>query len=108
MIRRPPRSTLFPYTTLFRALVYQALEGVDRADETTPGVPPDDVLPTLKAGVRGLRIAFAETIFFDDVDAEIVTAVRETGRVLRGLGAAVDSIAVPEVAEAMAEQRRAR
>ncbi len=89
------------------ALVYQALQGVDLADETTPGVPPDDVLPTLKAGVRGLRIAFAETIFFDDVDAEIVTAVRETGRVLRGLGAAVDSIAVPEVAEAMAEQRRA-
>src|SRR2546430_13356968 len=26
MIRRPPRSTLFPYTTLFRSLVYVALE----------------------------------------------------------------------------------
>jgi len=61
----------------------------------------------LKAGVKGLRIVFAETIFFDDVDTEIVTAVRETGRVFRGLGAAVDSIAVPEVAEAMGEQRRA-
>src|SRR2546425_5021018 len=24
MIRRPPRSTLFPYTTLFRSLLYQA------------------------------------------------------------------------------------
>src|SRR5258708_8261365 len=24
MIRRPPRSTLFPYTTLFRSLVFQA------------------------------------------------------------------------------------
>src|SRR2546426_7414899 len=23
MIRRPPRSTLFPYTTLFRSIVYQ-------------------------------------------------------------------------------------
>src|SRR3712207_7550854 len=23
MIRRPPRSTLFPYTTLFRSLIYQ-------------------------------------------------------------------------------------
>jgi aspartyl-tRNA(Asn)/glutamyl-tRNA(Gln) amidotransferase subunit A len=90
------------------ALVYQALQGVDLADETTLGVPPDDVLPTLKAGVKGLRIAFAETIFFDDVDAEIVTAVRETGRVLSGLGAHVDSVAVPEVAEAMEEQRRAR
>src|SRR2546426_2179450 len=25
MIRRPPRSTLFPYTTLFRSLIEQAL-----------------------------------------------------------------------------------
>src|SRR5258708_29588313 len=26
MIRRPPRSTLFPYTTLFRSLLRQALD----------------------------------------------------------------------------------
>src|SRR3989441_4892974 len=28
MIRRPPRSTLFPYTTLFRSLVAHALQNV--------------------------------------------------------------------------------
>src|SRR2546425_12960742 len=28
MIRRPPRSTLFPYTTLFRSLVYGVALGV--------------------------------------------------------------------------------
>src|SRR5437899_10171880 len=28
MIRRPPRSTLFPYTTLFRSLVGDCLRGV--------------------------------------------------------------------------------
>src|SRR2546430_13535315 len=27
MIRRPPRSTLFPYTTLFRSQNFQALKG---------------------------------------------------------------------------------
>src|SRR5258708_21976769 len=27
MIRRPPRSTLFPYTTLFRSTLYQLLQG---------------------------------------------------------------------------------
>ncbi len=89
------------------ALVYQALQGVDLTDETTAGVPADDVLPSLKAGVRGLRLAFGETVFFDDVEPEIATAVREAGRVLRGLGASVEGIAVPEVAEAMTEQRRA-
>src|SRR5262245_64701616 len=28
MIRRPPRSTLFPYTTLFRSATWAALSGV--------------------------------------------------------------------------------
>src|SRR3712207_7217360 len=32
MIRRPPRSTLFPYTTLFRSLA-QSEHGLDLADE---------------------------------------------------------------------------
>src|SRR5438874_7309063 len=27
MIRRPPRSTLFPYTTLFRSLLIELIEG---------------------------------------------------------------------------------
>ena len=89
------------------ALVYQALQGPDPADETTLGVPAHDALASLRAGVKGLRLAFGETLFFDDVDPEIATAVREAGRVLRTLGASVDGIAVPEVAEAMAEQRRA-
>src|SRR2546425_6392846 len=30
MIRRPPRSTLFPYTTLFRSLERQSVHGVQR------------------------------------------------------------------------------
>src|SRR3712207_7263150 len=41
MIRRPPRSTLFPYTTLFRSVVPQALDdaggrvGEDRLEVAT-------------------------------------------------------------------------
>src|SRR5690349_22949820 len=30
MTQRPPRSTLFPYTTLFRSLLAEAAVGVDR------------------------------------------------------------------------------
>src|SRR5256885_4642456 len=30
MIRRPPRSTLFPYTTLFRSLLHNSGQGVRR------------------------------------------------------------------------------
>src|SRR2546422_7515017 len=32
MIRRPPRSTLFPYTTLFRSLFVHGIDPADRAD----------------------------------------------------------------------------
>src|SRR3989441_7655136 len=32
MIRRPPRSTLFPYTTLFRTRVKEAFDGTRRND----------------------------------------------------------------------------
>src|SRR5258708_28832135 len=33
MIRRPPRSTLFPYTTLFRSQPVHRLEAISRGDE---------------------------------------------------------------------------
>jgi aspartyl-tRNA(Asn)/glutamyl-tRNA(Gln) amidotransferase subunit A len=89
------------------ALAYQALQGADLRDETTRGVPPHDALRDLRAGVRGLRLAFGETLFFEELDPEIDKAVREAGGVFRGLGAHVEWIAVPEASEAWAEQKRA-
>src|SRR2546430_4030621 len=42
MIRRPPRSTLFPYTTLFRSLNIQALiVHAWAASRSSPGVSPE-------------------------------------------------------------------
>src|SRR3712207_9584567 len=41
MIRRPPRSTLFPYTTLFRSSQRSLLErGMERADPALAGLAP--------------------------------------------------------------------
>src|SRR2546422_7392919 len=37
MIRRPPRSTLFPYTTLFRSRL--VLEGLERVPAAAPDKP---------------------------------------------------------------------
>src|SRR5947207_8588136 len=43
MIRRPPRSTLFPYTTLFRSYLgdvsYTTVHGHDVSDHPGTGVP---------------------------------------------------------------------
>src|SRR3712207_6865203 len=60
MIRRPPRSTLFPYTTLFRSgAVGRALFGLDRLDRAAVHVglylPPE----------RGARAAPAQAEAFD-------------------------------------------
>src|SRR2546429_5565406 len=37
MIRRPPRSTLFPYTTLFRSLEILLIRRAERADDPWSG-----------------------------------------------------------------------
>ena len=88
------------------ALLYQAMQGTDPSDESTVGIASHDVLRGLKDGVKGLRIAFGETLFFDDVDSEVEKAVREAGQVFRSLGAQLSSIAVPEAAAAWEEKNR--
>src|SRR3712207_7070593 len=62
MIRRPPRSTLFPYTTLFRSSPVQTYEGVvdGRAhlfallDERREPAPDDLLLALALAQARGV------------------------------------------------------
>ena len=81
------------------ALVYQAMRGADPADASTHGAGEQNVLTGLKDGVRGLRLVFAETLFWDEADAEVVQAVRACGDVLANLGAHVGSIPFPEAKE---------
>lgn len=89
------------------AMVYEVLQGPDPDDEATLHVPPPEGLHKLKNGVKGLRLAFGETVFFDDVDPEVRQAVRETGLIFESLGAQVTKRNIPEVAEALASRKRA-
>src|SRR3712207_836991 len=67
MIRRPPRSTLFPYTTLFRSeLLDLPAVGHYNAGGAACGYDPDAVLPELLSGasdqgVERARVAVDET-----------------------------------------------
>jgi aspartyl-tRNA(Asn)/glutamyl-tRNA(Gln) amidotransferase subunit A len=81
-------------------LVYQQLAGEDGGDETTLGIPRDDALDELRAGVKGLRLAFVDAPFFEGVETELADAVREAGRVLESLGAHLGSLSFPEAVEA--------
>ncbi len=84
------------------ALVYQCIHGADARDPSTQHAASHDVMTTLRHGVRGLRLAFAEMVFWDDADAEVTRAVRQCGDVFANLGAQVERIAFPEAADALA------
>src|ERR1035441_10852673 len=79
MIRRPPRSTLFPYTTLFRSLVH-----VDMLEKLPPSVPvpasstPDVTIVGVIADTRndGLRNPPAPALYLP------YTVIATTGRTL--------------------------
>src|SRR3712207_8330699 len=45
MIRRPPRSTLFPYTTLFRSAAFADRRRPDSGHVERPPAPPGDGRP---------------------------------------------------------------
>src|SRR5688572_31044034 len=75
MIRRPPRSTLFPYTTLFRSVKHprkrdrlpQVLDTADPGDDALdahaePGVGHGAVFPQIDVPAEGL---FRQVVFVD-------------------------------------------
>src|SRR5256885_7968941 len=55
MIRRPPRSTLFPYTTLFRS-VQRAVEAA-RLGQLARGGQQDGGMAVMPAGMHAARVA---------------------------------------------------
>src|SRR3989449_11782756 len=63
MIRRPPRSTLFPYTTLFRSLsLWACATSSNRITEYLSGfqLPPDGAQPVALPLTAGLVVVLPE------------------------------------------------
>src|SRR2546426_1571241 len=72
MIRRPPRSTLFPYTTLFRS-VSRSIDGPAQVDQITfSGQINDHVTLTLAAAAFPFGATATATVF-SPTAAEVVT-----------------------------------
>src|SRR2546426_7382888 len=76
MIRRPPRSTLFPYTTLFRS--------VRNIAEVTTAVANGDLSKKITVDVRGEILELKQTIntMVDQLNAfanEVTRVAREVG-----------------------------
>src|SRR2546427_8371432 len=94
MIRRPPRSTLFPYTTLFRS---QAGDGPVQL-EVAPAVPVQhtDAVARLDTE-RAQRIGAA-------ADARVAVGIGVA--IPAAIGCAVDDLLVPVGARGVPDQRR--
>lgn len=77
------------------ALLYRAMSGPDPLDPTTRGIAPDDPFPTLKRGVRGLRLARMPAAEREGADGAVLAAYDRALDTLASLGAEIAEIHLP-------------
>jgi aspartyl-tRNA(Asn)/glutamyl-tRNA(Gln) amidotransferase subunit A len=77
------------------ALLYNVLQGADPCDPLTLRHPVDDPLPTLKAGVAGLRLARMPEAEREACAADVLAAYDAALEVLAGLGASIVNVTLP-------------
>ena len=68
------------------AIVLQAIAGYDAADITTVDVPVADYVAALREDAKSLRVGVPRDYFFDDLDAEVASAMEHA---LRGIATLV-------------------
>jgi aspartyl-tRNA(Asn)/glutamyl-tRNA(Gln) amidotransferase subunit A len=81
------------------ALCLHLLAGRDERDETSSHASVDDYLPPPEASLRGVRIGIPSNFYFERVDPVVATAVHGMARIAAELGAHVEEVRVPDIAE---------
>ena len=82
------------------ARIFAVMTGYDAADPHSIEHEFGNFLPRLHNGVKGLTIGLPSNYFFENVDPEIDTLVREGAAVFEGLGAELVEIDLPGAEEA--------
>ena len=77
------------------ALLFNVLQGPDPLDPTTRGVMPEDPLPTLQRGVRGLKLASLPLAEREGVAPAMLAAYDRALERFANLGAKIVEIALP-------------
>ena len=77
------------------ALLYQVMQGPDPLDPRTRGVAADDRMPTLRRGVRGMRLARLPQSEREGVEDEVLTAYDAALDILARLGAEIVEAELP-------------
>ncbi len=81
------------------ALMLRCLAGYDAADPTTSVLSTPDYGALLTGKVNGLRVGLLRAFFLDSAAPEIREAVERAATVLEGLGATVDEVVLPHMAD---------
>ena len=87
------------------ALLLSTLAGHDPEDPYSVDRPEEDFARDLDRGVRGTVVGIPTNFFFEHVDREVETLVREAVEALRSLGAEIREVEVPNVWETLHAQR---
>ncbi|KMO38753.1 amidase [Methylobacterium variabile] len=77
------------------ALLYTVLSGPDPRDPNTRGIVPEDPMPVLHRGVRGLRLARMPAAERDGVSSEMLAAYDASLEALARLGAEIVDVDLP-------------
>ncbi|PZC42982.1 MAG: amidase [Chloroflexi bacterium] len=83
------------------AAMLSAIAGPDPADPTSRPDPVPDYTATIDDGIAGLRIGLDPTWALDRVDPGIAAAVEAAIETMRGLGAEIVDITLPDMASAI-------
>jgi aspartyl-tRNA(Asn)/glutamyl-tRNA(Gln) amidotransferase subunit A len=87
------------------ALMLNVLAGHDPEDHYSVDRPAEDFTRDLQRVLRGACIGLPTSFYFDHVDEEVGTRVREAVEVLRLLGARVREVGIPNLVETLHAQR---
>ncbi len=83
------------------ALLHDVIAGHDPNDATTSSRPVGLAIPSLRQGVKGLRIGIPDEYFTDAVDPQVRARVEAAGKALEGEGATLHRISLPHTAHAI-------
>jgi aspartyl-tRNA(Asn)/glutamyl-tRNA(Gln) amidotransferase subunit A len=79
------------------ALLLQAMAGYDARDPGSVQRPVPDYAAALNGDVRGLRVGVPRQYFYDALEPEVESAVRQAIEVIKGLGASVREVSWPSL-----------
>jgi aspartyl-tRNA(Asn)/glutamyl-tRNA(Gln) amidotransferase subunit A len=72
-------------TVVDAAILLQAIAGYDADDITSADVPVADYIAALREDAKQLRVGIPRDYFFDDLDAEVASAMEQALRVIQSL-----------------------